>query len=114
MQVLRNIVPAIARTDDKDILTFPSVTVVVLAGVQDLAGEIAQCGNVREIRNAANACGQDDVSRVYLAFGTVSAPEHNRPPLRFLVVGAALKFGSRPEIELHAFRIGFKPTGNFV
>src|ERR1700751_3577968 len=114
MQVLRNIVPAIARTDDKNILTFPSVTVGVLAGVQDLAGEIAQGGDVRGSRHAPDACGRDDVSRVYFAFGTVSAPKHNRPPLRFLVVGAALKFGSRPEIELHAFRIGFKPTGNFV
>ena len=51
---------------------------------------------------------------VGIALGAAGAPEHNRPALRFLVVGAALKFGSRPEIELHAFRIGFKPTGNFV
>ena len=65
MQVLRNIVPAIARTDDKDILTFPRVTVVILAGVQDLAGEIAQCGNVREIRNAANACAGRRVAGVF-------------------------------------------------
>ena len=51
---------------------------------------------------------------VHLSLRAVSAAEHHRPSALLFVVRAALEFGGRPIVELHAFHIGLEPSGNFV
>src|SRR5260370_39937704 len=79
VQVLRNIMAAVARADDKDFLALPHLAVVVLAGVQNRAAEFAQRRNIRKARNTADSGGHDDVPRVHLPFRAVRTTEHNGP-----------------------------------
>ena len=114
VQVLRNIVAAVAGADDEDVLALPRLAVVVLAGVQNLAAEVAQRRDIRKARNAADSGRHDDVSRMHLPLRAVRATQHDRPSPFSFVVGAALEFGGRPVVELHAFHIGLEPAGKFV
>ena len=68
VQVLRDVVAAVASADDKGALALPCLAIVVLAGVQDLAAEARQRRDVRQARNAADAGGHDHVSRMHLAW----------------------------------------------
>jgi hypothetical protein len=104
----------IARADDKDFFAPPFLAVVVLAGVQNGAAEVAQRRNIRKARNTADSGGEDDVPRVHLSLRAVIAAEHDGPSALFFVVCAALELGGRPIVELHAFHISIEPRGNFV
>jgi hypothetical protein len=41
MEILRDVVAAVARADDKNVLALPHVAIVVLTGVQNFAAEVA-------------------------------------------------------------------------
>ena len=47
MQILRDVMAAVAGSDHERLLVFPILTVGVLAGMQHRAGEILQAGDVR-------------------------------------------------------------------
>ncbi len=64
MQVLRDIVAAVAGADHQRAFALPRFAVAILAGMQNRAGEIFQAGNIRQIRNAADAGGQHDMPRM--------------------------------------------------
>lgn len=70
--------------------------------------------NVGQVGDAANSGGHDDVPRVHFPFSAVGTTQHNGPSSLSLVVCAALKLGSGPVVELHAFDIGLEPAGKFV
>ena len=58
MEVLRNIVAAVAGADDQGVPALPCLAVAVLAGVQDRAAEVWQRRDIGEARDAADAgCG---------------------------------------------------------
>ena len=70
VQVLRNIVTAVAGADDEDVLPFPGLAIVVLAGVENLPAEVAQGRDIGKVRNAADAGSHDYMSRTYLPLGS--------------------------------------------
>src|SRR5277367_5283525 len=105
---------AVASADDQDALAPPRLAVFVLAGVQNLAAEVAQRRNIGKARNAAYSSGDDDMLRTHFPFCAVGPTEHYGPSLLALVVLAALEFAGRPIVELHAFHIGLEPRGKFV
>ncbi len=114
MQVLRDIMAAVARADDENVLAPPCLAVVVLTGVQNFAAEVAQARNIRKARNAAHAGGHHDVARVHLPLRAVGQTQDNGPSVRFFVVAAAFEFGAGPIIQLQAFHIGLEPGGQLV
>ena len=114
MQVLRDVVAAVAGADDEDVLALPRLAVVVLAGMQNRAAEVAQCRHVRKVRNAADAGRHDDVARMHLPPRAVRPTEQGGPALPPFVVRAALELGGGPVVQLHRFDIGLEPAGELV
>src|SRR6185503_5235984 len=114
VQVLRDIVTAVAGTDDDGAPALPRLAVLVLAGMNDGPGKIPQGRDVRNARDAAHAGCEHYVPRMELALRAVRAAHHDRPALRLIVVHAALEIGAGPVIELHAFRVGLEPVGELV
>ena len=114
MQVLRDIMAAVARADDESVLALPHLAVVVLTGVQNPAAEVAQARNIRKARNPARPGGHHDVARVHLPLRAVGPTQHDRPSFRFFVVAAAFEFGGRPIVQLQALHIGLEPGGQLV
>src|SRR6476620_9583787 len=113
-EVLRDIVAAVARADDENILASPGLAVTVSAGVQNLAAEVSQARNVGKARNTTRAGRQHDVARAHLPLRAVGPAQHDGPSFRIFVVGAAFEFGGRPVVQLHTFYIGFEPRGQLV
>src|SRR4029079_18680907 len=114
VQVLRNVVTTVAGADDQYALAAPCFTIVVLAGMQNLAPEVAQTRDIGNIRNAADAGCHDDVSWTQLPLSAIRATQHDRPSLLGLVIGSTLELSCRPVVELHTFHVGFEPAGQLV
>ena len=114
MQVLRDIMAAVAGADDENVLAPPHLAIVVLTGVQNAAAEVAQARNVRKAWNPAGPRGHHDVARVHLPLRAVGPTQHDRPPFRCFVVAAAFEFGGRPIVQFHALDIGLEPGGQLV
>jgi hypothetical protein len=114
MQVLRDIMTAIARPDDKNVLARPCLAILVLTGVQNFAAEAAQARNIGEIGNAARPGGHHHVARVHLPLRAVGSAQHNGPSFFYFVVAAAFELGGRPIVQLHAVHVGLEPGGQLV
>ncbi len=114
MQVLRDVVAAVAGADHQRALTLPFLAVGVAAGMQHRAFEILQRRNLRQVRNAADAGGHHDMPRMHFARRAVGAAQRHVPALLRLVIRAAREFGAGPEVELHAFDIALEPVGELV
>ena len=99
MQILRDVVAAVAGADHDRALALPVLAVVVLAGMQHGAAKIFQAGNVRHARNAADAGGQHDMARMHRALAAIGAAQRHGPALFFLVVAAALELGPGPKFS---------------
>ena len=114
MQILRDVVAAVAGADHDRRLAAPFFTVAVLAGMQHRAGEILQGRDVRHIRDAADAGRHHDVARMHRALAAIGAAQHHRPASFRLIVGATLELGAGPEVQLHGVDIGLEPVGELV
>jgi hypothetical protein len=113
VQVLGDVVAAVAGTYHEDVPAPPGFAVVVLAGVEDRAGEVAQTRDVRQVRDAADAGRHDDVARAHLPRAAFAA-QQDGPALLLLVVRAALERGGGPVVELQRLDIGLEPAGELV
>src|SRR5262249_36307007 len=96
IKVLRDIMAAVPRADDKRALALPRLAVLVLTGVQNFATEVAQAWKIRNARNAAHSGRHHDVARVHLPLRAVGAAENDGPSIRVFVIGAAFELGARP------------------
>src|SRR5439155_23873326 len=114
IEVLRNIVAAVAGANDKDVLSPPFLAVTILAGVQNPAAEVPQRRDVGKVRNSARPGRHDDVSRTHFPLRAVRPMQHDGPALLRFVVGPAPEFRGGPVAELHAFYIGLEPAGKLV
>ena len=114
MQVLRDVVAAVAGADHDGALALPALAVVILAGMHHLAGKVLQAGDFRHARNAADAGRQHDMARMHGALAAVGAAQRHRPAAVLLVVTAALELGLGPEVQLHGLDIGLEPVGELV
>ena len=113
IEVLRDVVTAVAGADHDRALAFPVLAIVILARVHDLAGEIFQAGNLRQIRYAADAGREHHMPRTHGPPDAGAAQRHG-PAAFVLVVTAALEFGPGPEVQLHGLDIGLEPVGELV
>ena len=114
IEVLRDIMAAVARAYDKNALALPRLAILVLTGVQNFTAEITQACNIRKARNAADPGGHHDVARVHLPLGAIGPAQSDGPSLRVFVVAAALELGAGPIVQFHALYIGLEPSGEFV
>jgi hypothetical protein len=113
MEILRDVMAAVARADDESGLFLPSLAILVFTGVQNFTAEIAQPRNIRNARDAAHAGRHHDVARVHLPRPVGETHQH-RPSLRRFIVTAACEFAARPIVEFHALHIGLEPGGQLV
>ena len=114
MQVLRDVVAAVAGADHDRAFALPVLAIVVLARVHHRAAKILQAGNLGHARNAADAGRQHDMARMHGTLAAVGAAQRHRPALFHLVIAAALELGLGPEVQLHALDVGFEPVGELV
>src|SRR3979490_2295425 len=105
---------AVAGADHQRLFAPPFLTVAVLAGMQNRAGEVFQAGNIRQTWNAADAGGHHDVSRMHFAPAAVGPAQRHGPAFLFFIVAAALELGTGPVVKLHAFDKGLEPVGELV
>jgi hypothetical protein len=82
--------------------------------VHDSAFEVVEPGQLRKVRNAADAGGEDQMARVHEACAGVLEPQRDVPLAARGVVGAALQRGAGPEIQLHCLDVRLKPVRQFV
>ena len=114
MQVLRDVVAAVAGADHESVLALPLLAVVVLAGMQNLAGEVRKVGISGRLgmplTPVASTTWRGCIVRL-----VPSAPRSTtvQRPCVF-VVAAALELGAGPEVQLHALDIGLEPVGELV
>src|SRR5205823_13874514 len=80
IEVLRNIVAAVAGADDEGVPALPFLAVNVLAGVQNLAAEVAQRRDVGKVGVSAGPGRNADVSRTLFRFRAVSPTPPDVPP----------------------------------
>ena len=114
IQVLCNVMTAVARPEDQHVALGPIGTFPEFTGMQDLSGKVRQARNIRPIGNAADTSRHDDMAWMDLPCAAVGQTQHHGPPLVLLVVGAASELGAGPEIELHDFDVGLEPAGDLV
>ncbi len=114
MQVLRDIVAAVAGADHQRLFAFPFLAVVISAGMQDRTGEVFQAGNIGHTRNPADAGGQHDMARMHRALAAVGPAQRHGPAFFLFIIAATLELGTGPVVELHTFDIGLEPVGQFV
>src|SRR4030088_2252408 len=100
MQILRDVVAAIAGADHDRALALPVLAVVVLAGMHHLALKILDPGDIPHAWNAADAGSEHHMARMHGAAGAVGAAQRHGPTAFVLVLVAALEFGLFPEIQL--------------
>src|SRR5258708_21518601 len=111
IKIVRDVVTAVAGADHDRALALPVLAVVVLARMHHGALKIVQAGNLRHARNAADASGEHDMAWMHGAFAAVGTAQRHGPALLLLVIAAARELGLGPEVQLHAFDIGFEPVG---
>src|ERR1700744_1318028 len=114
MQVLRDVVTAVAGTDYERGLAAPCLAIMILTGMQYPAGEILQRRDVRHICDAANAGCYHDMPWMHRAPAAVGSAQHHSPSSFRLMVGAAFEFCTGPVVQLHGVDIGFEPVGELV
>ncbi len=114
MQILGDVVAAVAGADDDGVLAGPLIGIVVGMGVHDGAGELIETRYLRDVGNAADARRHDDVPGAHLAPGAVRQCQLRAPALRGIVVGSAGEFRCGPVVELHRLDIELEPVGELV
>ena len=114
MQVLRDVVAAVAGADDERALARPCGSVVVLARMQHLAAESAQRRDLRQVGNAAHAGRHHQMPRMHFALLALRRAHDGRPPFGGYVVRAAFELAARPVVELHRLDVGLEPVGELV
>ena len=97
LQVLRHIVGAGAGADDQDAFVLAALRAGIGAGMDDLALELVERRDCRQVGDAGDAGGHNHMSRPQGA-GAAGLFQLHRPAAVGLVVSAAAEFGFRPEI----------------
>ena len=114
MQILCDVVAAIAGADDEGPFALPALAVVIPAGMKHCPGKIRQARNLRHIRDAGNPGRHHHMARMHRPRGAVGSPQRHLPATFGRVIDTALEFGAGPEVELHGVDIGFEPVGELV
>ena len=114
VQVLRDIVGAGAGAEHQHVALAPLSAIAELARMQHRSAKARERWNLRQIRRAADAGGQDDVARSHLAQAAVGQSHACRPAMRLRIEARAFERGAGPEIDFHRLDIGLQPVGELV
>ena len=101
VQVLRDIVAAVAGAHHQRLAALPGMAGGVLAGMQHRAREIVETRRLRTDRNGADAGGEDQMPRPEDAQRAILAPQRDFPASLGLIEHAVDHFGAWPDVEVH-------------
>src|ERR1051325_6409891 len=110
MQILGDVMAAVAGADDERAFAAPRLAVGVGARMHYRAAEVGEGGKLRHVWNAADTGSEHHMPRLQAALSAVGTLQADRPALRKLVGAPAEQFGASPVVELECLDVGLEPA----
>ena len=77
-------------------------------------GKCIEAGDIRHVRDAADAGRHDDMARAKGPSAAVASAKRRRPGSAGVVIGRLGQLMAGPEIQLHRFHVELEPVGELV